>query len=86
LKTDTDSPIAGATITFTKSEGRPPIVVFIGTRPPTVVTGNDGSLSAIAGGNEAMKGTTITAHYHHQTHLRHPQSQPKYLEPQRLSR
>jgi len=62
LKTDTGSPIAGATITFTTTEGRPPIVVGVGTRPPTVVTGNDGSYFAIAG-NHNTGGTIITAHY-----------------------
>ena len=64
MKTITGSPIAGAIITFTTSEGRPPTVVFVGTMPPTVLTGNDGSFSAHARGTAiSMKGTTITAHY-----------------------
>ena len=63
LKTET-GPIVGATITFITTEGHhnPPTVVFVGTRPPTVVTGNDGSYFAIAG-NHNTGGTIITAHY-----------------------
>jgi hypothetical protein len=54
LNTDT-GPVVGAKITFTTSDGKP-----VGTRPMTVVTGNDGIYGAIA---SVSSGKTVTAHF-----------------------